>query len=207
MGMLDFFRRLQLQRSRATTSEKSLNNLTNIKMRLSSVCVLGVLALVALLCLAEAEEKRDEDGPCQCGMMYYDHMCKKGKKEFLESPHAAKRAWDTIEKTFADKRRIYIGDVGGEDNHECSCGMPYCDDYCKGKKEFLEGPHTAKRVWEEMEKLYEDKRTPYMGEDDRPCACGMIYCDHMCKKGKREFLESPHTAKRVAGEMEKLYVE
>merc|ERR1712168_297581 len=113
MGMLDFFRRLQLQRSRETTSEKSLNNLTNIKMRLSSVCVLGVLALVALLCLAEAEEKRDEDGPCQCGMMYCDHMCKKGKKEIIE-----------------EKR---------DEDGPCQCGMMYCDHMCKkGKKEFLE---------------------------------------------------------------------
>merc|ERR1712168_182536 len=80
MGTLDFCWRLQLHQSLPTTSEKSLSYLTNIKMRFSSVCLLGVLALVALLCLAEAKEKRDEDGPCQCGMMYCDHMCKKGKK-------------------------------------------------------------------------------------------------------------------------------
>merc|ERR1712142_782173 len=115
------------------------------------------------------EEKRDEDGPCQCGMMYCDHMCKKGKKEFLESPHAAERAWEAIEKTFTDKRSPYMG----EDDRPCACGMIYCNHMCKkGKREFLESPHAAKRVLEEMEKLYEDKRSPYMGEDDRPCACG-----------------------------------
>merc|ERR1711890_43698 len=45
-----------------------------------------------------------EDGPCQCGMIYCDHMCKSGKREFLESPHAAKRALEEVKKIYADKR-------------------------------------------------------------------------------------------------------
>jgi len=139
-------------------------------------------------------------------MMYCDDFCKHGKKEFLESPHTAKRVLEEMEKLYEDKRTPYMG----EDDRPCACGMIYCNHMCKkGKRDFLESPHAAKRAWEIIEKTYMDKRTTggVGGEDNKKCSCGMMYCDDFCKHGKKEFLESPHTAKRVLEEMEKLYVE
>merc|ERR1712179_420962 len=62
------------------------------KMKLTIVCLVAALAFLALVSVSEAGVRRGEDDkPCECGVIYCDHMCKGGKRELEESPQAAKR--------------------------------------------------------------------------------------------------------------------
>merc|ERR1712142_1420364 len=72
-----------------------------LKMKPVTLCFVVGFALLAVISVSEAGE---DDKPCECGMIYCDYKCKGGKREFEESPHAAKRALEEIKKIFADKR-------------------------------------------------------------------------------------------------------
>merc|ERR1711931_339091 len=78
---------------------RALSKKKKFKMKLTIVCLVAALAFLALVSVSEAGVRRGEDDkPCECGMIYCDHMCKGGKREFEESPHAAKRALEEIKK-------------------------------------------------------------------------------------------------------------
>merc|ERR1711931_93457 len=74
---------------------RALSKKKKFKMKLTIVCLVAALAFLALVDVSEAGVRRGEDDKhCECGMIYCDHMCKGGKREFEESPQAAKKGYE-----------------------------------------------------------------------------------------------------------------
>merc|ERR1712126_191595 len=66
----------------------------DIEMKITLFGIIAILGLVAMIGYSEAQE------PCGCGVMYCP--CPGGKREFLESPHTAKRVLEAVNEILAE---------------------------------------------------------------------------------------------------------